>query len=238
MKYAREHIKRYWIFEYRRALGISMVTFAIALSVGMVFTTLINAFAIPNPVYELAFWGLLILFTSLVLVSSFVNAHILSVKYMNDMERTRHSKYMGGWLTILAIGAIAFVIPLIFFTNVYEPVAILFGFGGVFLVLFLSVKYLFNYSYYEIAIGVAALWVVAIITAIGAYTYSTPSNTVALGSFSLFVSVLSLIIITGFIGMSLLVNATNEFSHEFRLVAQNLERQQSAAKARSRRTRR
>ncbi|MGC8652195.1 MAG: hypothetical protein ACP5UH_03015 [Candidatus Micrarchaeia archaeon] len=225
MKYAREHIKRYWVFEYRRALGISMITFAIALSIGVVFTMLISSLSYPNPFYELVLWGLLILFTVLVVVSSFVNAHILSVRYMNELERVKHAKYMGGWLTILVLGAIAFALPLLFFANAYEPIVILFGFGGVFLVIFLSVKVLFNYSYYEMAIGAAALWIVALIAAMGVFTSSTPSNALALSSFALFVSVLSLIIITGFIGMSLLINASNEFSHEFGRIAEGYERQ-------------
>ncbi|MEM0149643.1 MAG: hypothetical protein QXW10_01985 [Candidatus Micrarchaeaceae archaeon] len=223
MKYAREHIKRYWVFEYRRALGVSMVTFAIALSIGVVFTTLIGNLATPNATYELIFWGLLILFTAMVLVSSFVNAHILSIKYMTESEFKVHSKYMGGWLTILTIGVIAFALPLLFFTNIYEPIAILFGFGGVFWVMFLSVKMLFNYPYYEIAIGASALWIIAFIALFGIISAPQSVAAVAIGSFSLFISVLSLIIITGFIGISLLVNASNEFSHEFRHIADGFE---------------
>ncbi|MGC8647664.1 MAG: hypothetical protein ACP5SA_02485 [Candidatus Micrarchaeia archaeon] len=222
MKYAREHIKRYWVFEYRRALGISMVTFAIALSIGIVFTTLMGNLASPNPVYNLVFWALLTIFTSLVLISSFVNAHLLSIKYMSEEEFRAHSKYMGGWLTILTLGAVAFMLPILFFTNIYEPIAILFGFGGIFWVLFLSVRMLFKYSYYEVAIGASALWIIAVIAILGVFS-SNVTNIAAIDSFSLFISIISLIIITGFIGLSLLINASNEFSHEFKNIVKMFE---------------
>lgn len=234
MKYAREHIKRYWVFEYRRALGVSMTTFAIALSIGVVFTSLISVLSIPNPLYEMIFWGLLILFTAMVLVSSFVNAHMLSIKYMSEEEYKKHSKYIGSWLTILAIGVIAFALPVLFFNNMYEPIAILFGFGGVFWVMFLSVKFLFNYSYYEIAVGATALWLVALVALYGMLSAYPTSNAPTMGSFSLFISILSLVIITGFIGISLLVNASNEFSHEFKRIIEEMNRKAVAQTRRGR----
>ncbi len=221
MKYAREHIKRYWVFEYRRALGVSLITFAIALAVGIVFTVLMSNMALPNPIDNMMFWALLVIFTSLVLVSSFANAHILSVKYMNIEEHIQHTKYVGGWLTILVLGAIAFMLPIIFFNNIYEPIMLTFGFGGIFWVLYLSVRFLFKYSYYEIAIGGTALWAVALLSALS--VMATNASSAAASSFTLFISIISLIIVTGFIGMSLMVNASNEFAHEFKIINKTLQ---------------
>ncbi|MGC8669578.1 MAG: hypothetical protein ACP5TL_00280 [Candidatus Micrarchaeia archaeon] len=231
MKYAREHIKRYWIFEYRRAIGISMLTFSIALSIGVVFTSLLYALSISIPVYEIVFWSLLIILTALVFITNFVNAHLLSIKYMTNEEYKKHTKYMGGWLTILIAGAILFTLPILFFQSFYEPLIILFGFGGVLWVLFFSIKILFKYSYYEVAIGASAFWIVVLMSTLSIMSFSSSiSNQYVIESLSIFISILSLIVITGFTGMSLLVNASNEFSHEFKRISEVLDKHAPIAK--------
>ncbi len=226
MDYAREHIKRYWIFSYRRAIGISMVTFAMALAVGMVFTALISTLPNANPIVEFAFWMLLILITSLTLIFSFMNAHASSIKFMDQMEHMKHSKYVGIWLTSIVLGALIFLFPLFFVTNAIEPLIFLFSFGGILLVMYLSVGLIFKHTYNELAFGAVALWIIFIVSIIatteGAATLNVPLS--AYLSVNLFISISSLIVVFAFIGLMLLFNSTKEFVTDFEKLALSIEK--------------
>ncbi|MCL4362864.1 hypothetical protein M1439_00245 [Candidatus Marsarchaeota archaeon] len=226
MDYARDHIKRYWIFSYRRALGISMVTFAMALAVGMVFTSLISASPYANPVVEFAFWMLLILITSLTLVFSFMNAHASSIKFMTREEHMTHSKYTGIWLASIVLGALIFIFPIFFVTNAIEPLIFLFSFGGILLVMYLSVGLIFKHTYTELAFGAAALWIIFIVSIVatteGAATLNVPTS--AYLSVNLFISISSLIVVFAFIGLMMLFNSTKEFVTDFEKFALDIEK--------------
>ena len=221
MRYAREHIRRYWAFSYRRALGISMLTFAIALAIGMTFTAVLSSFFYTNYAAEFVFWLLLIFVTTLVLVVSMVSAHISTVKYMNEYEHRMHSKYTGAWLVVLVIGVFAFFLPILFFNNYIEPIIFLFSFGGILWVFYISVAMIFKHKYHEIAFSAAALWA---IFAIGIFTVYSSSGLYAaslqqitnMARFSLFLSMMSLITIFGVTGMALVFNSSNSFVSEIK----------------------
>lgn len=214
MKYAREHIRHYWSFAYRRALGISMMTFAIALAIGITFSTLLGSLAIVNYGAQLAFWLALIAITSVVFIVNFAHAHASTVRYMNEEEHRAHTKYTGMWLIILVVGAIAFTMPVLFFSNFMEPLIILFGFGGIFWVLYFSVYLLFKHHYPEVAISALIFW---IIFAVGLAGVSTGAlNAATYTAFALFLSVMTLIVVSGFTGISLITNASRELVEEFK----------------------
>jgi len=224
VNYAREHIKRYWVFAYRRALGISMFTFAIALAIGMIFTSMLASLFIISPLVEMLFWFVLILITALTLTVSFVEAHISSVKYMNMVEHQKHSKYVGIWMTSLVIGALAFILPAIFIQNYYlEPIILLFSFGGIMWVLYASVRMLFKHSYFEIAYGASVLWVIFIIGL--AVVVGNGINPITSSEYIviLFVSMASLIVVFGSVGMSMMFRSTKDFVADFEKIVSTIE---------------
>lgn len=233
MKYAREHVKRYWVFAYRRALGISMVTFAITLAVGMIFTTLFANTFYVHPVAELAFWAFLILITAMTLVVSFASAHISSLKLMTEHESRQHSKYVAVWLFSIIVGVIVFTLPLVLINSFIAPLMFLFSFGGILWVLYISVTILFRHSYRELAYGATALLIVFAIAML-AVTGSLSNtqlylNAQAYVAATLFIAMATLIIVFGGTGMMLMFNSTNEFVREFEDTVHLIEGRQAAA---------
>ncbi|MGC8622640.1 MAG: hypothetical protein ACP5UC_01610 [Candidatus Micrarchaeia archaeon] len=235
MKYVREHIKRYWAFSYRRAIGISMLTFSLALAIGMAFTSMLSTSFYSNYIAELAFWLLLILITVAVLVSSFVNAHISVVRFMDEVEHKEHSRHTAIWLTSIVVGTVAFFVPILFFNSMIEPLIFLFSFGGVLWVFYLSVYVIFKHHYNEIAFGALSLWIIFLFGMLSLYSsmtsvpvYMNVQQSSELLRFSLFLSMASLITIFGIIGASLLFNSSRYIMDEFR---QLLESSQPKRKA-------
>ncbi|MDE1833457.1 MAG: hypothetical protein KGH58_03505, partial [Candidatus Micrarchaeota archaeon] len=86
MHYAREHVKRYWGLAYRRSLGISLITFALAMATGVAFSSMLGATGSAGINDSIVFWGFLIFVTAVVMVVNFVNAHVSSVKLLNMEE--------------------------------------------------------------------------------------------------------------------------------------------------------
>ncbi len=221
MEYVREHIKRYWAFSYRRAIGISMLTFSLVLAIGMTFTSMLSTSLYTNYVAEFIFWSILILITVIVLISSFINAHISVVHFMNEIEHKEHSRHTAMWLTSITIGAIAFFVPILFFNSILEPLILLFSFGGVLWVFYLSVSIIFKHHYNEIALGALSLWIIFMVGMFSIYpsmnspTYINIQQTSAILKVSLFISMASLITIFGIIGTSLLFNSSRYIMEEF-----------------------
>ncbi|MCL4387827.1 hypothetical protein M1567_01590 [Candidatus Marsarchaeota archaeon] len=223
MNYAREHIKRYWIFAYRRALGISMFTFAIALAVGMLFTSMLSDIFFLSPIAALLFWAVLVVITILTLTVSFFDAHVSTIKFMNMEERHTHSKYTGIWIFSLVIGALVFILPAIFSQDYgVEPVILLFSFGGILWVLYASVRALFKHSYFEIAYGASVLWIIFVIGIAfvsgvsGGLSYSQSTAVT-------FISMASLIVVFASMGITMMFKSTKEFVVDFENVMRAME---------------
>ncbi|EQD39016.1 conserved hypothetical protein, membrane, partial [mine drainage metagenome] len=136
-----------------------MVTFAIALAAGFIFTSVMNAALAPNYILDVSFWAVLIIITTFILVINFVNAHLSIVKYMNDTEHRAHTKYTGAWLAAIVIGALVFLMPILFLNSYIEPFVFLFSFGGILWVVYFSSAFLFKNYYHELAFGAIILWV-------------------------------------------------------------------------------
>jgi hypothetical protein len=212
MRYARGHVKRYWGFAYRRNIGISMVAFAMVLAIGVAFTSLIGSSLVNSALVDLIFWGMLVVIATLVLVASFVGAHIASVNLMNDAEHSVHSKYVGAWVALLAVGAIACVLPMLFFGSSMALLVFMFSLGGMLWVLYFSTFLLFRHAYHEVAIAALALWIVFVVSFTGAA--SMPGG-VSIKAYSLFVSTVVVTTVMGITGMAMLFNASREFVSEF-----------------------
>ncbi|MEM0154512.1 MAG: hypothetical protein QW814_01605 [Methanothrix sp.] len=223
MNYAREHIKRYWVFAYRRALGISMFTFAIALAVGMLFTSMLSNIFFLSPIAAVLFWAVLIIITILTLTVSFFDAHISTIKFMNMEERHTHSKYVGIWIFSLVIGALVFILPAIFSQDYgVEPIILLFSFGGILWVLYVSVRTLFKHSYFEIAYGASVLWIIFVIGI--AFVSGTTGGLNTSQSVAItFISMASLIVVFASMGITMMFKSTKEFVVDFENVMRAIE---------------
>ncbi len=212
MRYAREHVKRYWGFAYRRSIGIAMLIFAFTLAVGTVFTSLIGSSLENAALAELIFWGILIIIATFELAISLAGAHISSTLLMNEREHEAHSKHTGAWLAVLVAGAIAFMIPMLFFDTSTAPIVFMFSFGGILWVLYFSVLVIFNHTYYEVGIGASALWIAFLISMVGVSHVAPGTN---ISAYALFISTVIVITVTGMTGMSMLYNSSREFVKEF-----------------------
>jgi MFS family permease len=230
MKYAREHVKRYWGFVYRRNIGVSMLAFALALAIGTTFTSLVGSSVRNSAVIELIFWCTLIAIATLVLVISFIGAHISSTRLMSEKEHTAHSKHMGAWLAVLVLGTIAAVAPMLFFSSSMALIVFMFSFGGMLWILYLSVFIIFRHAYHELAIGAVTLWIAFLMsfTSVNNLPHGTP-----IATYALFVSTVMVITVAGVIGMAMLFNASREFVKEFRELIPSGERAGAARRRRA-----
>jgi hypothetical protein len=221
MDYVREHIKRYWGMAYRRTLGVALVTFAVALAMGLTFTALTGNLAINSYSDYLIFWVILILITGVIFLTNFYTAHMATVKYMSDEEHKDHSKYMGTWMVSLVIGVIAFLLPLVFSSSYLEPLVLLFTFGGVFFILFFSVRVIFKHSFGELLLGGGAFW---FMFAFGLFELGNAGlNTISKNYFTLYFAAMSITVISGFVGLALVTNASQESMKDFTTTIEALE---------------
>jgi len=214
MKYARDYISRYYLFVYRRALGLSMATFAVALSVGMLFTLLTGPLGSVNLAAEFVFWILLMLLIVLTVAISIASTHVATVRHMTETERRAHSKYVGIWLIAVVVGVLVFSLPLVLASYSLEPLAFLIGSGGILWVLYIAGGALFRHYNHEVAFGAAVLLIVALAGVIVGGSYANATNTQAYKAVSLAASVVTLVLVFGFMGLMMLFNSTLEFSAE------------------------
>ena len=213
MDYVREHVKKYWGITYRRTLGVAFATFAIALSIGMTFMSLTSAFVISNYYVYIIFWVLLFVMAIIIFLANFFSSHVTSVGLMTDVEHRNHSAQMAKWMVVLVLGIVAFVLPLMFVGSLIEPLMVLFAFGGVLLVLYLSVAILFKHSYGELTIGCITFWLLfifGILTVNGSVV-----NAAAKGSFAIYFSAMSMAVVSGFVGLAMIVNSSSDSFKEF-----------------------
>ena len=189
---------------YKRALGLTMVTFAIILAVGVIFTMLINSVASYNYAADIAFWGLLIAITIIALIINFANAHKATVKYMSLAEHAKHSINMGIWTASITVGIVVFSLPMIFFSAFYVPIIFLLTFGGIMWVIYISTIAIFRNYYHEIAIGASALWIAFVV---GGLEFSFAYTNVYLANFILLSTMAVIILVFGIVGGAMMFNS-------------------------------
>lgn len=192
-----------------------MFTFALALAIGMLFSSMLSSIFIFSPLANILFWTILIVITILTLTVSFVDAHISTVRFMNEFERKKHSKYVGLWMFSLVLGALVFILPAIFSQDYsIEPIVLLFSFGGILWILYASVRALFKHSYFEIAYAASVLWIIFVIGIAAVGSSNTPLNA-AQGIAVLFVAMATLIVVFGSLGITMMFKSTKEFVVDF-----------------------
>lgn len=215
MKYARKNLQKYHDFAYGRAIGASMVTFAIALAVGMLFTLFFSTYAGYNFLAYIGFWALLMVFTIVILILSFASAHRYSIKHMTKKERKDHSSHLGIWILALVVGGLVFTLPAFYFlpgtlvNSAFMPFLFLFSFGGILWVLYLASASIFESFYHEIAFGGVILWV---IFALGIFDFGSIFSGYAMLNTNvvLALSAISLVLVFGFVGLMLLINSSRK----------------------------
>ncbi len=204
MRHVGNNAGLFWQFMYKRALGMTMMTFAIILAVGVIFTVLINSVSSYNYMADIAFWGLLIAITIITLIINFANAHRATVKYMSSSEHAKHSINMGIWTASITVGIVVFSLPMLFFSAFYVPIIFLLTFGGIMWVIYISTIAIFGNYYHEIAIGASALWVAFVV---GGLEFSFAFTNVYLANFILLSTMAVIILVFGIVGCAMLFNS-------------------------------
>ncbi len=214
MEAPREHIKRYYSFAYRRAIGASILTVAIAAAIGVMLSTI---FPVVSSSMFAVVIGILAVLTVLVIVFNFANAHFTAIKYMNSKERKLHSKRSIIWFSLLVIGLLAFFAPLALLTGSTEAIALLFMVGGVLWVLYLASAFVFENYYNELAFGATITWLLFAIILLSGNSAPARSNT----AYAFSVGLIMTVAVFGIIGSMMLFAASREFVIEFQKIAEH-----------------
>ncbi len=233
MDYVREHIRKYWGIKYRHTLGIAFASFAIAMAIGISFTLLTSRLATTDYLGYLVFWGLLIAMTAVIFIMNFSAAHTGSVEYMNESEHRQHSKRMGLWLLSIVLGVVAFALPLVFISSFVEPLMLLFSLGCLVWILYFSTFLLFRHSFGELAIGAAAFW---IMFSFGLYVMGNAAfGAASLALFSIYLSSMTMVIVSGVVGLALIINSSRDSFAEFSKTIEHLKERRRLPRPRRKR---
>ncbi len=204
MRHVRPEVEKFWDFAYRRAIGISLVTFALLLAVGIMFTTTLGGLIGQNYFIYAAFWTLLVVIMVFVFAAAFASAHILSTKDMSKKEHGHHSVYMALWVLAAACWVAIFVTPFVFIQDVPTSVIML-SFAGVMLAIYLTTAMLFEIYHHEVAYGAIILLVAFFITFfnVGGILPNGVSPVTVL-----MLSTITIVVVAGFTGLMLLISAS------------------------------
>ncbi|MGC8662712.1 MAG: hypothetical protein ACP5RT_02925 [Candidatus Micrarchaeia archaeon] len=208
MKYARSAIKNYWVFEHKKALGLSLLVFTVSYSIGLAFFLITNFFFIPNLFTELAVALILFLLASIVAIGGFVNAHIKVSRLMNAKEHKAHSRNVGIFALLFFVGFIICLLPIILYSEIWELLLLL-TIGGVLMLLFVAIFFVFGYKYYELAFASMLLWAVFVASEL----LIAPiffSNKLLFYTFSLLIASIAILAVIGISGIVLLQSSTDE----------------------------
>lgn len=216
MKYARTHVKRFWAFQNRRALGISFLIFSIIFSIGIVFTVILDQFFVVNQANLFLAWIFLIVVASVVMTASLGAAHTRTASVMNKEERREHSKHVGRFLIVMVAGIVLFMLPVALIPAA-SSLTMLFSIGGILMVLYLTTSLIFKHRYHEVAIASLLIWVSFLLAliSIGPEYYLNPPF---FAYFSFLIASVVVIVIFAMMGLVMLISSSNEFISEFRQV--------------------
>jgi archaellum component FlaF (FlaF/FlaG flagellin family) len=221
MDYLRDHVKRYWGMAYRRTLGISLITAALVMAVGLTFNILTHNITNASYLTFLVFWTVLVLIALFVALSNLFNAHVSSVKLMQEAEYEVNTRRIALWMITIVVGSLALLSPLLFIASYLQPIVVLAAFGGIFLVLYISLVLIFKNSYKELIIGAVAYLFMVIFGL--SQLHGTLFNISTLANFNLYFAVMSIMIISSFTGLAMLFNSTNESNVEFMKMVKRVE---------------
>ncbi len=214
MEYVRSHIKKHAIYIYGRTIGISLLLFSLLIAIVMTSVALLGIVSLNvNSVFLLV--SLLFAFSIIIIMVNVINAHISVAKLMNEKEHMVHSKNVGFWSIILFLSVIVLLLPLSVLRLQQQIITLLFSFGGILLVLYLSIGGMFKHYFHELGFGAIGLWIIFAINTF--YLVSVPYN------LEYFVTIISLLLIFGITGIAIIFNSSQSLVKDYIDLTKKLE---------------
>jgi len=216
LRYSRQHIRKYWAFQNRRLFGFSFIVFAAMYSIAMLSTFVFTQLFLISPVKILLLWIVIFLVGTFAIVGGAINAHLNTVRIMNEAEYIRHSKNVGYLMIAMVVASLLFTLPILVFSNL-AMLMLLFTIGGILFILYFMLFLIFGHHYHEIALSALFMWIVFVIGILfmGKMYYS---NILAFQVLSLLLSSATIITVFSIMGLGMLYGASNEFVKEFKTV--------------------
>ncbi|MDE1762146.1 MAG: hypothetical protein KGH78_03050 [Candidatus Micrarchaeota archaeon] len=216
MRHAREHVRKFWVVYNRRLIGLLMILIATFYSVGFIFSTLLVQNFTNNALSIMFMWGVLLTMVIVIAIGGVATHHITTVKIMNPKEHSVHSRNIGAFMIILAIGAILFALPV----SLMPPEAslmVLFSVGGIMLVLYAGLTAIFGNHYPELGVAAFIFWIMFIL----AVLFLLPQMAQSPGQFqvlSLIVASVTMVVVFAVIGSVMMYSSSEGFLAEFKKV--------------------
>jgi len=213
VRHARPYIRRYWAFMNRRAIGMSMAIFGILLSIGVIFTLVLDQFFIQNAVGLLVLWLVLFIMIILVALASIIKTHVEVAKLMNKEEYDVHSKNIAIFLLAMGFGSLAFVLPMLIISS-EAALVVLFSTGGILFLLYVLLALVFGHKYHEIGFASVFIWAVFIA---GVFMLTKPyiyNNPPLFETLAFLISTVAIVVVFSITGLVMVHNASNEFLKE------------------------
>jgi hypothetical protein len=216
LRQAREHVRKFWMVQNMRTMGMLMVMFSVLYSIGFIFTTMLDRGFVGAIDSVLIMWGVIFALLAAMIIGSIVIKHRQTTLLMNRLEHSRHSKNIGMFLIALVAGALLFSLPATLFPQ-QATLIILFSLGGILLLVYLALAMVFGQGYIEVGAAAFFLWAVFIlgVFTLGQTSYTNPPLFNAL---SLIVSTTAIVIVFAVTGVLMLYRASGEFLGEFKKV--------------------
>ena len=214
MEYVRNHIKKHAVYIYGRAIGVSLLLFS--LLVAVILATGSNNIVTFSSIGSILFLiSMLIGISILIILINVINSHISVTKLMNDKEHAVHSKNVGLWSIIWILGVIVLLLPLWVLNRPEQVTILLFSFGAILLLLYLSIGGMFKHYFHEIGFGALALLIIFAINSF--YVLTVPYI------LEYFVTIISLIIIFGISGIAIIFNSSQALVKDYIDLSKKLE---------------
>ncbi|MDE1850761.1 MAG: hypothetical protein KGH54_03135 [Candidatus Micrarchaeota archaeon] len=214
VRHAREHVRRFWVAQNRRTIGLLMVMFAIIYATGFVFTTLLAQDFMGNVPGVLFMWGILFAIGLGLIMASVGVKHFSTTSMMSAKEHAVHSRNIGIFLVGIGIGAVLFALPVTLVPG-FASLMVLFSLGGILLLMYTFLNAIFGHRYYEIGFASLVMWIVFVIGAF-AFANIAYSNPPEFRSLSLMVASITIIVVFAITGVLMLYRAGAEFHGDFR----------------------
>ncbi|MDE1846297.1 MAG: hypothetical protein KGH53_03395 [Candidatus Micrarchaeota archaeon] len=216
MRQAREHVRKFWVMQNRRVLGLLFVMFAFIYSVGFVFTTLMAQNFMLNLTNIMLMWAILLAVGIGLVFGTVSRKHLVTTRLMNPKEHQGHSRNIGIFLIAITIGAILFALP-VTLVPADASLMMLFSLGGILLLLYTFLNTIFGHSYYEIGFASLALWLVFVVAALSLAS-TAYANPPLFQSLSFIVASITIITIFALTGAAMLYHTAGSFHDEFKKV--------------------
>jgi len=214
VRHVREHVRRFWVAQNRRTIGLLMVMFAIIYAAGFVFTTILSQNFMGNVANVLFMWGILFALGLALIMASVGIKHFSTTSMMSAKEHAIHSRNIGIFLIGIGIGSVLFALPVTLVPE-FASLMVLFSLGGILLLIYTFLNAIFGHSYHEIGFASLAMWIVFVVGAF-AFANIAYSNPPMFQSLSLMVASVTIIVIFAITGVLMLYRAGAEFHRDFR----------------------